>query len=129
MDKISRSLMNEFARDHQLAHLPEDQQFEHFAAYVSISRHYSETFDTTEIVTGSGGDTGIDAIATIVNGTLVTDSEEIEELVDRNGFLEVTFIFVQAERSSHFETQKIGQTGFGVLDFSKTSRSCREMSQ
>ena len=31
----------------------------------------------------------------------------------------MTFIFVQAERSSHFETQKIGQTGFGVLDFFK----------
>jgi hypothetical protein len=43
----------------------------------------------------------------------------IEELAQANGFIDATFIFVQAERSAGFETAKIGQFGFGVVDFFK----------
>lgn len=119
MDRITKSLLEEFTKDHNLSSGPEDRRFEHFASYLSLSRHLGETFDTSDVVTGSGGDTGIDAIASIVNGTLVTDAELVSELADTNGYLDVTFVFVQAERSSNFETAKIGQFGFGVGDFFK----------
>jgi hypothetical protein len=48
---------------------------------------------------------------------LVTDVEELEDLIERLGYLDVAFIFVQAETSSNFEGSKIGTFGFGVLDF------------
>jgi hypothetical protein len=38
-------------------------------------------------------------------------------LIETNAYLDATFIFVQADRGAGFETQKIGQIGFGVLDF------------
>ena len=41
----------------------------------------------------SGGDTGIDAVGIIVNGTLVSDPELISELAATNGYLDVTFHF------------------------------------
>ena len=66
---------------------------------------------------GSGGDTGIDAVAIIVNNNLVTDVDTIDELLEVNGYLDASFVFVQAERSSNFETAKIGQFGYGVRDF------------
>ena len=66
-----------------------------------------------------GGDTGIDSIGIIVNGSLATDPEIVEEYADLNGFLDVTFVFVQAERSASFETAKIAQFEFGVSDFFK----------
>lgn len=69
------------------------------------------------MVTGSGGDTGIDSIAIIANNNLITDESTIEDLLEVNGYLDVTFLFVQAERSPHFEMAKIGQFGFGVRDF------------
>ena len=56
-----------------------------------------------------------------MNGSLVGDAAEIDEFADRNGYLDVAFIFVQAERSSSFETAKIGQFAFGVQDFFKDS--------
>ncbi|MEH6517445.1 MAG: AIPR family protein [Halioglobus sp.] len=117
MDRITKSLLNQFTSENGLEALPEDQAFEHLTAHLVTSEHFTDTFTTYDLVTGEGGDTGIDAIAVIVNGTLVSEPEEIEDLADTNGYLETSFIFVQSERSSGFSTAKIGQFGFGVTDF------------
>lgn len=117
MDMITNSLLDEFSTEHELRGLPRDQQFEHFAAYITVRRHYSETFDTEDLLTGSGGDTGIDAIAVIVNGKLVTDDDDIEALAAQASYLDVAFIFVQAEQSPGFDGASMGTFGFGVRDF------------
>lgn len=117
MDRITKSLLDEFSRDTDISNLPEERRFEYFATALTVGRHVSESFDAADLATGQGGDTGVDAIATIVNGSLVTDAELVEELGDTNGYLDVTFVFVQAERSSAFDMSKIGQFGFGVSDF------------
>jgi hypothetical protein len=117
MDRITANLLGEFSHERQLEQLPEDKQFEHFAAYLTISRQYGENFDTADVVTGAGGDTGIDAIAIIVNGTLVTDPELVDELVSTNGYVEAAFVFVQARRSPNFQAAAIGNFGYGVRDF------------
>jgi AIPR protein len=119
MDRITTSLLDEFSAEHGLSGLSEEECFEHFASYLNVGRHVGESFDTADVVTGSGGDIGIDAIAVIANGTLVTDPDLVGELCDTNGYLDVAFVFVQAERTSSFETTKIGQFGFGVADFLK----------
>ena len=108
MDRITSALLTEFSRQNQLKNLPEDTRFEHFATYLAASRHVADTFDTADLVAGAGGDTGIDAIAIVINGSLVTDSELVGELVATNGYLDVTFVFVQAERSAAFDGAKIG---------------------
>ena len=121
MDRITKSLLSEFIVEQSLTALPEDKQFEHFAAFLTIGRSLAESLDTSEVVIGTSGDTGIDSLAVIVNGSLVGDAAEIDEFAERNGYLDVAFIFVQAERSSSFETAKIGQFAFGVQDFFKDS--------
>jgi hypothetical protein len=85
MDRITKSLLSEFCSEHDLERQPEDKQFEHFASYLAVSRNHNETFDTADVVIGAGNDLGIDGIACIVNGTLVTDPEMIPELVQTNG--------------------------------------------
>jgi hypothetical protein len=117
VDRITRALLKEFVEQNSLEALSEDKAFEHFCGYLVTSGHYSESFSTDEIAVGAGGDCGIDCIALIINGTLVTEPEEIADLGETNGYLDVTFVFTQAERSSGFETAKIGQFGFGVCDF------------
>ncbi len=119
MDRITESLLREFATGQNLARLPEEQQFEHFAAYITVRRHYGQLFDTSDVVTGGGADTGIDAVAIIVNGSLVTDIESFEEMVADAEVLEVQFVFVQADRTPGFTTAKIGAFEFGLLDFFK----------
>jgi hypothetical protein len=119
MDRITKSLLDEFSRDYGLNGLPEDVRFEHFASFVTVHRQHSETFDTSAIVLSESGGMGIDAIATIVNGNLITDIDSFDELADEVGYLDVTFIFVQADRGVNFEAAKIGNFGFAVIDFFK----------
>ena len=119
MDIITESIVDDFVKGRDLAHLSPDKQFEHLASFVTLRRHHTRTFDTADIVVGAGGDTSIDSIAIIVNGTLVTDVDATNELIERNGYIEATFIFVQAEMSSSFDGSKIGSFGFGVEDFFK----------
>ena len=66
---------------------------------------------------GGGGDTAIDALAIIVNNVMITDVDTVNELAEQNGRLDVSFIFIQAERTSGFDASKIGDFGFGVRDF------------
>jgi len=117
MDRITTAVLVEFVRSHQIADLPEDQQFEHLAAFITVRRHHARTFDARDIVVGEEGGTGIDAVAIIVNGALVTDIDSINELAARNGYLESSFVFVEADRGNSFESAKIGNIGFGVEDF------------
>jgi AIPR protein len=116
LDKITASLLADFSKENELTD-NEDTRFEHLTSYLTVKRHYSRALDSAQLVTGSGGDTGLDGIAIIVNGALVTDVDMVQELLDQNGYLEVSFIFVQAERSSGFDAAKIGTMGFGVVDF------------
>jgi hypothetical protein len=117
VDRITKQLLTEFVDQNGLATFAEDKAFEHFAGYLVTSGHYSESFASEDIAVGAGGDCGIDCIAVLVNGTMVTEPEEIADLADTNGYLDATFVFTQAERSPGFETAKIGQFVFGVCDF------------
>jgi hypothetical protein len=117
MDRITESLLSEFSREHDLIRLPEEDCFEHFATFVTVRRQYSETFDTSEVVLGKNGGLGIDAIATIVNGSLITDIDTFKEMADDASYLDVIFIFVQADRGFSFESGKMGNFGFAVADF------------
>lgn len=117
MDRITKSLLDEFSRDYGLNGLDEDVRFEHFATYVTVHRQYSETFDTAEIVLGKNAGMGIDSVAIVVNGNLVTDVDSFNDPADEAGYLDVTFIFVSADHGTSFETAKIGNFGFAVIDF------------
>jgi hypothetical protein len=123
MDKVTETLVQEFVSEQGLAAFEESKQFEHFATFIVVRGEHSETFSTNDLVVGDdkdskgGTDTGIDAIATIVNGVLLTDIEELDDLIERSGYLDATFIFVQSETSSSFDGAKIGTFGFGVTDF------------
>jgi len=126
MDRITGPLLEQFTREHGLAALPEEDRFEHFATFLVLGRHCAESFDTRDVVVGGGNDTGIDGLAVLVNGALVTDVDAFSDIASKPGSLDPTFVFVQAERSSNFETAKVATFGFGAVDFfSETPRLTR----
>ncbi len=65
----------------------------------------------------SDNEVGIDGIAVIVNGALVTTAEQVDELAERNGFVEAVFMFVSAKRSPHFKEAQAGNLAMAVRDF------------
>jgi hypothetical protein len=117
MDRITSSLLKEFAGEFGFANEEQDTLFELFASYVCVRRNFHEDFDPIDISTAGGGDAGIDAVAIVVNGTLVEDIDHLREVIQHTSHLDVTFTFVQATTSSKFEGAKIGIFTYGVEDF------------
>jgi hypothetical protein len=132
MDMITDGLLAEFSKEFQIEALQEDKRFEYLCGFIVVKRHYSETFDPKDVVLGAGGDLGIDAVGIIVNGILITDKDQLEDMLDGNpDYLDVTFIFVQADRGPNFDAAKLGSFGYGVGQFfdpkTKEPRNARIM--
>lgn len=117
MDRITKQLVDDFLVAHEIESSGASDNFEVFANYCVVSKEYNRTFNPIEVSIGNGNDTGIDGIAIIVNGYLVEDIEEIQDLIDQNGYLDATYIFTQAKTSSSFEASGINTFLFGVKDF------------
>lgn len=110
--------MDSFLKSQDIVEKNQSKQFEMFASYCAIEQMYSENFNPADVVIGEGDDCGIDAVAIIVNGTMITSQEEIDDLIDLNKKLsEISFIFVQAKTSSNFDYGDMGTFGAGVKDF------------
>jgi len=117
MDRITQSLIGELLGNQDLESEGEPKDFEKLANYCIISNEYSKTFDIGLVTIGSGGDTGLDGIAIIVNGQLIEDSDEIDDLLERNSSLEVSYVFIQSKTSSSYSSGDLSTFIFGVKDF------------
>lgn len=117
MDRITESLINELLTTLEITSEGESKDFEKLANYTVVSNEYNKTFDIENLTVGEGNDTGIDGLAIVVNGQLVDSSEEVDDLLEKNNFLEIEYIFVQAKTSSSFESAEINTFIFGVQDF------------
>lgn len=117
MDRVTRSYLDTFRVEQSLAELPESDLFELFACFCVVSSHYEEEFDTADVHVGGSGDLGLDGLASIVNGVLVTSVDEAEDLLAINGFLDVKFVFVQAKTSSSFSGEELMTFFDGIDEF------------
>lgn len=117
MDRIIQSYMDSFIKSQEILEKDESKQFELFSAYCVVEQWYTETYNLQDIIIGEGGDCGIDSIAIIVNGNMVTSKEEIDDIIEVNKSLsDINFIFVQAKTSASFDYGEMGTFGAGVKD-------------
>lgn len=117
MDLVTRNLVAAFKVEESIPDgTDEFIVFEHFSNFCVVSQEYSEEFDIDDIHTGGGDDLGIDGIAVIVNGMLVTDPSEIEDLAATNKYIDAEFTFCQAKSGSSFSAKEIADFFFGVKD-------------
>lgn len=117
MDRITESLILELLTNLEIPSEGESKDFEKLVNYTVISHEYNKTFEVDDTTVGDGNDTGIDGIAIIVNGQLIDTTDEIDDLLDKNNFLEVEYIFIQSKTSSGFDSGDINTFIFGVQDF------------
>ena len=117
MDIVTKNLIDNFRKQESLEEdVSESVLFEHFSNYCIVSNQYGEEFDLDDVHTGGGNDLGIDGLAIIVNGTLVIDVQEIEDLATTNKFVEAEFIFCQAKSGKDFDASEISNFCFGIKD-------------
>ena len=117
MDKITKSLLDTFVEQNELEKLSESVQFEHFSNFSITSKMYRGSFELEDIHTGSGGDCAIDGLCLIVNGRIITDQDELRDVVDSAGHLDADITFIQSKTSSSFNGSDIGAFIHGAKDF------------
>lgn len=117
MDRITKSLLQDFLKTQEIKEKDESTNFEKFVNYSILNNEYNKSFDLDSITIGSGNDTGIDGLAIIVNGHLVEDTNEVDDLLAQNGYLEVRYLFIQSKTSSSIDTSEMHTFYSGVFDF------------
>ncbi len=117
MDKITGSLLTTFVEQNELGKMDESTQFEHFSNYAITSKQFRGSFELDDIHSGSGGDCGIDGIFITVNGRIVTDCDELNDIVETSGHLDADIHFIQTKTTSSFSGANIGSFIHGVKDF------------
>lgn len=117
MDKITKSLLDTFSVQNDIKECSESTQFEHFVNFCITSKLNRTSFELDDIHTGSGGDCAIDGLCLIVNGKIITDSDELKELIEATGHLDAEIVFIQTKTTSSFNGSEIGSFIHGVKDF------------
>jgi hypothetical protein len=116
LDAITSKLVDAFVATEGLDGLSDADRFERFVNFSLVSSENSDTFDV-EDVSGPGNEVGIDGIAVVVNGALVSTPEQVTDLADRNGYVEATFVFISSKRSASFAEAEVGNLAMAVADF------------
>jgi hypothetical protein len=124
MDIVTKNLLRTFHSEESLPiDVTEGVLFEHFANFCILAKEYSEEFSLDDIHTGEGGDMAIDGIAILVNGNLIANADEIDDLAQSNKYIEAELVFIQAKSESKFDGAAISNFLFGVRDiFNSSSR-------
>ena len=129
MDRITKSLITELLTNQELKSEGESKDFEKLVNYTIVSNEYNKTFNIENVTMGEGNNTGIDGLAIIVNGQLIESKDEVDDLIEKNSFLEVDFIFTQSKTSSKFSSDDILKFFLGVkYFFSSEAKSVRNES-
>lgn len=120
-DRIINGLLQDFLDDFEINERKEDVAFEHFCNYTMFTHNCPEAYGTDKfffkkVHTGEGGDKALDGILVMVNDTVVTDIDQLKEVVGNRSF-DVKFVFVQAKTSSNFDSGEMLKVGVGIHDF------------
>lgn len=119
MDRILTTLFADFRSAHGFDAAEESEAFEHFVNYCVLFPRLRDTFDLDDVAVGADGNVGIDGLAILVNGALVVSEQDVDALIDSNGYLDVDFVFTQAKTSTKFDLGDIGTFLFAITDFFK----------
>ena len=96
--------------------------FERFVNYIIYSLDYPGIFTGNEdlldsVCVGGPEDTGIDGLGIKVNDSLVSSTNDIEEIAAISRKIDVEFIFIQSKKSTKFDIAELSSFGNGVKNF------------
>lgn len=114
MHTLTSKRVTKFARDFGLEG-PETELFERYVAANYLFQYLRDDVDSIErSVLGGGNDEGIDIGAVIVNGRVVFEPEEVDELISEQTANSAKVIFIQAKTSESYDSKLIAKFLHGV---------------
>ena len=85
-DQILKGYVEAFSTSFELDESDESVIFEHFVNFCVTAKQYPRDFDYDTLHVGGSDDIGLDGAAFIVNGNIITTPEEVDYLIERDGF-------------------------------------------
>lgn len=125
-DQILKSYVDDFATENGYTEFSQSDRFERFVNFCLVSKQYPREFDVESLSIGGSDDIGIDGAAIIVNGNIIQSEEEIDYLIEKNGYIDVSFIFIQSKSSDKFKGDQVGTLIFGLKTFFDEAASIPE---
>lgn len=116
MNHIIKSYVETHKKEYSLDDYNLSNQFEHFINKCIVNRMTLDRFDPQDILTEKG-EIGIDGIAIIINGQLVTDLESCHDIYSQDRNVKVKFVFIQAKTSDKFDGGEINTFFKGIKHF------------
>ncbi|MBE7004589.1 MAG: hypothetical protein E7425_09980 [Ruminococcaceae bacterium] len=112
LDKILQGIVSDFQRKYTLEG-NESRIFEHIVNYITVAKYHPEAFndagDFESISVDKKGLFGIDGIAFVVNGNLVTSKNDISDYA-KSKYLDVTMLVIQAKTEEKCESGDLLKT-------------------
>lgn len=116
MNQIIKAALDAHTSEYSIEAWKEENRFEHFINRCVVNKYSMERFDPADIITGEG-EIGLDGIAILLNGHVITTLRETQEYYKNNSNIEVTFVFIQAKRSASFNSGEISTFFRGIKHF------------
>ncbi|MCY7810520.1 AIPR family protein [Bacillus spizizenii] len=106
MDVITKGMLEEFLNINEIKSKGLEDDFEKFACATILENEFNVLCDSDEVLTDPHTQ-GIDGIGIIVNGDLIEDISNLEDIIENQKALDCTFIFIQTKISSSFSSGDI----------------------
>jgi hypothetical protein len=117
MDRIIEGYLNRFAEEFGLDKKDKDTNFEKLCYYAILKNEISYLDDNDLDDVSIQKNKGIDGICFAVDGKILTNLAEVEDLRDSERNFDTTVYFIQAKTSSKFEDKEIATFCDTVIDF------------
>lgn len=115
---ITKSHFDDFISAYDYKDLTENEAFEKFIIFCVTSKYVRNQTITKSLIDdiniGNGGDWGIDGLLIVINGRIVTTSQDVEDMLNANGYLDVQFVFIQAKNVESINVGELGKALDGV---------------
>lgn len=113
LDVIVDGMVDDFKSRYGLNELSKDKAFEYLVNFLAVTKYqedaFSEKSDLNNLVVDEKSQFGLDAIAFIVNGNLVTTKDDIIQY-SKSKILNVQILFIQSKTSNKLETGDLLKT-------------------
>ncbi len=117
LDIITSSFLDDFVKSNELTNLSVLEQFKYFCNYLIISDENSSKDFDLDCISKVSSAKEIDGVAIFVNNKIVSSIEEIQELLDTYGHLDIKFVFIQSTDINIFKEEDIKRFVFYVKSF------------
>ena len=123
MDRIIKGYVKNFVTQFGLEFEESNisELFENFTTFCLVSsKLINDSLDNNEIIaTNTKKYKGIDNIAFIISGKIITNIKELEEIFENTGYVDVLLVVIQSKISEKFDNNEITNLLDTFLDFIK----------